>query len=184
VGLISIKITGEHYQQIKAIGEKAGLSIRAVAERVIAEGLNATEQVGKVVVNNPDALAKVRKSLAQMRESEVGIMERLDGIEDETLEDGEVTQGKKFEVKAPVPVVRKEDDGEFEYHCAECGSPLVSEPEEDRLENCRDCGARLDWAHPENTEKGSEGFGAGKAILVGFLALLAVSSLGNRAGTY
>jgi len=183
VSLISIKITGEHYQQIKAIAEKARLSIRAVAERVIDEGLNTTERMGKVVVNNPDALAKVQKSLAQMRENQAEVLDRLDGLEEgEVVEDelDEPVPGKKLTLA--VPSVRSEEVDGFRYYCQGCGALLPGDPEEDRPETCRDCGAKLDWTHLETSGKSKESSGSGGVILAGFLALLALSSLRGRAG--
>ena len=182
MGLTSIKISSEHYQQIKAIAEKTDMGIRAVAERLIAEGLNATEHAGKVVISNPEALSKVEKSLADMRESQTEILDRLGGIEDEVVGDepDESSQGKKFEVAVP-SVSREEVDG-FKYHCTQCGSLLTGESEENRPETCRDCGAKLDWARLESSKKASEGSGAGGVLLAGFLTLLALSALRSRVG--
>lgn len=187
VSLTTIKISHEHYQQIKDIAEKADMGIRAVAERLIAEGLNTTEAAGKVLANNPDALGKIQKDLTKVKEGQVEILDRIDDLEGEAGESGaresegvRVKKAKTLEITKP-SVIGVDVDG-FKYHCSACGSPVAGEPEEDRPEVCRDCGAKLDWGRIGEQKEGEQGFGAGGAILVGFLALLALSAMRGRAG--
>lgn len=179
----TIKVTGKNYEQIKTLADATGMGVKAVAERLLDEGLAATAKTGKVVADNPAALAKLQKSVVGIEKGQEEILDRLDELEDEEGEEEEGENApKKFEVKPP-SVKREERDG-FRYYCAECGVMLVGEPEEDRPDTCRDCGAKLDWKRMETVQEDKGGgTGAGTAVLVGFLALLAVSALSGARST-
>jgi len=179
----TVKISGEHYQKIKALSDQTGTSLKETVNTLFTEGLGVAENAGKVIAKNPEALAKVQKDLAKMKEGQADILDRLEGVEvvvdelegEEALEPGEVKPGK-FEVKPP-SVKREDVDGD-EYHCVGCGAELTGKPG-----TCPGCGEKLDWNHLQTTQEG-EGKGGGVTpwLVGGFLLLVALAARARAGG--
>lgn len=178
----SIKIGEEHYQQIKAIAEKTDMGIRAVAERLIAEGLNTTEQAGKVVASNPKALAAIEKDLAKVKEGNEDLRARVKSLEAEEGEEPEPESGKgrKFEIKKPS--VKLEDVDGFRYYCADCEKDLTK-----GQNPCPGCGETIDWDRlqivdeDEGKDTGGVPGGISPWLTGGFIVLMALATLKAQA---
>ncbi|GAI06008.1 unnamed protein product [marine sediment metagenome] len=182
----TVKVSGVHYQKIKALSDQTGTSLKETVNTLFAEGLDVAENAGKVIAKNPEALAKVQKDLAKMKEGQADILDRLEGVEvvvdelegEEALEPGEV-KPEKFEVKPPS--VKREDVDGYEYHCVGCGAQLTGKPG-----TCPGCGEKLDWNHLQTTQEdeGKESTGGGVTpwLVGGFLLLLALAARGRAGG--
>lgn len=179
----TVKISGEHYQKIKAISDQTGTSLKETVNTLFTEGLGVAENAGKAIAKNPEALAKVERELAKIKEGQADIVDRLEEVEAvidedeeaEALEPGEVKPGQ-LEIKPPS--VRREDVDGDQYHCVGCGAELTGKPG-----TCPGCGEKLDWNHLQTTQEGEgKGGGATPWVVGGFLVLLLLAARARAGG--
>lgn len=174
----TVKLSIQNYKSIKQLAEDLGMSVRAVADTIVTEGLANAKQVGRAMSTDGNFLSKIQDEVNKLRADNLKLQTRLDDLESDLEEDEEEEPGttltKEDLLNPKRPAKPKELKEEQNLYCGDClkerGKYVWLDPEK-KPETCPECGRKLKW---------EEESGGGMGWLLAGVAALALLSGARR----